>query len=177
MEPNVLEEMEGLWLGGFAFLWQEQYLWGLAGGSLPLGAPQFWVHRWHPSPASAELFQHRGACPPSTTGSEDATALLELAWWSSEYMAVNLFRGHRSTGATLTRAQCHCSEGLLWCCGASLCLYFGSIFRLWWRNAHITFVSSITSMPERAFVPDRVSGTKNTFPKSSAESSALHPPC
>lgn len=78
----------------------------------------------------------------------------------------SLIQRTQTAGAAFTSARGRCSLGFLW-----------RIFRPRWHDAHVTFISSFASMPERALVPDWVSGTANTFPKSSAESSALHPPC
>lgn len=90
MELNFLYEMEEYAIQEeFLKICWEEYLWGVAIDSFSLTAPQFSGHRLHPHQSATDLFQHRGACPSSIAYSEVATALLDLAWWSSEYITVN----------------------------------------------------------------------------------------
>lgn len=76
-------------------------------------------------PVSPGLHTQRARQPPRS-----------LAYWFSEYMAVNSSltfqgpaQGRRSTRASLMRIQCHCpfSKDFLWQRGTSLSLYFGNI--------------------------------------------------
>ena len=71
---------KNMWLRRNVFLWQEQYLLGLATDSILLSEPQFWVHRLHPNPSATDLFQPRGAGSPSIIYSEGTIALPDLAW-------------------------------------------------------------------------------------------------
>lgn len=68
------------------------------------------------------LFQHRGACPPSATYLEGATALPDLAWGSLGHSAIDSLlrtsgpvQGTRSSGTTWSIAyHCHFSKNFPW---------------------------------------------------------------